>query len=268
MRVLIVEDQPELRQLLRRQVEALGFFADEATNRQDGLAMLFGDSEIAVVILDLGLPPKADDYEEGLIFLKTVQEKNSLAKIIVLTGQSSPVVTMRAIEQGAFDYLEKPVDRQALHYALQRAMLFRDTHASLREDARVSVHIVADAATELNTKALRDEPMKKLIMSLLEKNNFNISATARELNMSREHLYYYLKKNIRFNGPKRTGCKEFLHCKNSSLGSNPKASQTPSFNLSSGGLYALLAARHCWRHHHQPAGHCARHPGSKQFCEL
>jgi len=40
---------------------------------------------------------------------------------------------MRAIEQGAFDYLEEPVDRQALHYALQRAMLFRDTHASLRE---------------------------------------------------------------------------------------------------------------------------------------
>ena len=74
MRVLIVEDQPELRQLLRRQVEALGFSADEATNRQDGLAMLFGDSEIAVVILDLGLPPKADDYEEGLIFLKTVQD--------------------------------------------------------------------------------------------------------------------------------------------------------------------------------------------------
>ena len=43
MRILIVEDQPELRQLLRRQVEALGFSADEATNRRDGLAMLFGD---------------------------------------------------------------------------------------------------------------------------------------------------------------------------------------------------------------------------------
>jgi len=96
------------------------------------------------------------------------------------------------------------VDRQALHYALQRAMLFRDTHASLREDARVSVHIVADAATELNTKALRDEPMKKLIMSLLEKNNFNISATARELNMSREHLYYYLKK-YKIQRPKKDG---------------------------------------------------------------
>jgi len=194
MRILIVEDQPELRQLLRRQVEALGFSADEATNRRDGLAMLFGDSEIGVVILDLGLPPKADDSEEGLIFLKTVQAKNSLAKIIVLTGQSSPVVTMQAIEQGAFDYLEKPVDRQALHYALQRAMLFRDTHASMRESSKVSLHLVADAATEINTKALREQPMQKLIISLLEKNNFNVSATARELQMSREHLYYYLKK--------------------------------------------------------------------------
>ncbi|MFN4997959.1 MAG: helix-turn-helix domain-containing protein, partial [Betaproteobacteria bacterium] len=65
-------------------------------------------------------------------------------------------------------------------------------------------HIVADAATELNTKALRDEPMKKLIMSLLEKNNFNISATARKLNMSREHLYYYLKK-YKIQRPKKDG---------------------------------------------------------------
>ncbi len=204
MRVLIVEDQSEIRELLRRQVEALGFSADEATNRQDGLAMLFGDSEIGAVILDLGLPPKADHFEEGLTFLKIVQAKNSLAKVIVLTGQSSPVVTMRAIEQGAFDYLEKPVDRQALQYSLQRAMLFRDTHANLRESSKISLHLVADAATEINTKALREQPMQKLIMSLLEKNNFNVSATARELQMSREHLYYYLKK-YKIQRPKKIG---------------------------------------------------------------
>jgi DNA-binding NtrC family response regulator len=204
MRVLIVEDQSEIRELLRRQVEALGFSADEATNRQDGLAMLFGDSEIGAVILDLGLTPKADHFEEGLTFLKIVQAKNSLAKVIVLTGQSSPVVTMRAIEQGAFDYLEKPVDRQALQYSLQRAMLFRDTHANLRESSKISLHLVADAATEINTKALREQPMQKLIMSLLEKNNFNVSATARELQMSREHLYYYLKK-YKIQRPRKDG---------------------------------------------------------------
>ena len=204
MRVLIVEDQSEIRQLLRRQVEALGFSAEEATNRQDGLAMLFGDSEIGAVILDLGLPPKADHFEEGLTFLKIVQAKNSLAKVIVLTGQSSPVVTMRAIEKGAFDYLEKPVDRQALQYSLQRAMLFRDTHANLRESSKISLHLVADAATEINTKALREQPMQKLIMSLLEKNNFNVSATARELQMSREHLYYYLKK-YKIQRPRKDG---------------------------------------------------------------
>jgi DNA-binding NtrC family response regulator len=204
MRVLIVEDQSEIRELLRRQVEALGFSADEATNRQDGLAMLFGDSEIGAVILDLGLPPKADHFEEGLTLLKIVQAKNSLAKVIVLTGQSSPVVTMRAIEQGAFDYLEKPVDRQALQYSLRRAMLFRDTHANLRESSKISLHLVADAATEINTKALREQPMQKLIMSLLEKNNFNVSATARELQMSREHLYYYLKK-YKIQRPRKDG---------------------------------------------------------------
>ena len=194
MRVLIVEDLPEVRQLLRRQIEALGFVVDEATNRTDGLAMLFGDPEIGIVLLDLGLPPNAHDFEEGIQFLKTVADHNSLAKVIVLTGQSAPTVTLKAIEYGAFDYLEKPIDRQALHYAIKRAELFHKTHDNMREADKVNISIVADASAEINMKDIRGQATNKLLRTMFEKNHFNVSATARQLNMSREHLYYYLKK--------------------------------------------------------------------------
>ncbi len=63
MSVLIVEDQTEVRNTLSALVESLGFEVDLATNTTDGLAMLSDDSEIGVVLLDLGLPPDGAQYE-------------------------------------------------------------------------------------------------------------------------------------------------------------------------------------------------------------
>lgn len=194
MRVLIVEDQPEVRSVLRRLVEALGHPVDEATNREDGIAMLFTDNDIGSVLLDLGLPPHPDHYSEGIAFLSTVSARNSLAKIIVLTGHAAPDATRQAIEHGAFDYLEKPIDPSALAYALHRAALFYQSHLGMRESAKVNVSLVADASSDVSMKDYRGQAMSKLLKTVLHENGFNVSAAARQLNMSREHLYYYLKK--------------------------------------------------------------------------
>ena len=194
MRVLIVEDLPDVRAVLRRMVESLDHPVDEATNREDGIAMLFADNEIGAVLLDLGLPPHADHYSEGIEFLKAVSAHNSLAKAIVLTGHAAPEATRQAIEHGAFDYLEKPIHPSALAYALHRAALFYQYHLSMRESAKVNVSLVADASSEMSIKDYRGQAMIKLLKSVLHDNGFNVSAAARSLNMSREHLYYYLKK--------------------------------------------------------------------------
>lgn len=194
MRVLIVEDQQEVRAVLRRMVEALGHPVDEATNRDDGIAMLFADNEIGTVLLDLGLPPHADHYSEGIAFIKTVSARNSLAKIIVLTGHAAREATRQAIEHGAFDYLEKPIDPVALAYGLHRAVLFYQYHLGMRESDKVNVSLVADASGEMSMKNYRGQAMSKLLKTVLHENGFNVSAAARRLNMGREHLYYYLKK--------------------------------------------------------------------------
>ncbi len=194
MRVLIVEDLPDIRTVLRRMVEALGHPVDEATNREDGIAMLFGDNEIGAVLLDLGLPPYVDHYSEGIEFLKAVSARNGLAKVIVLTGHAAPEATRQAIEHGAFDYLEKPIDPGALAYGLHRAALFFQYHLVMRESDKVNVSLVADASSEMSIKDYRGQAMSKLLKTVLNENGFNVSAAARRLNMGREHLYYYLKK--------------------------------------------------------------------------
>ena len=77
MRVLIVEDDPSLRPLQRELVESLGHEVDEATNAADALAMLKGDPEIELVLLDLGLPPDAQGISEGIRFLREARLWNA-----------------------------------------------------------------------------------------------------------------------------------------------------------------------------------------------
>ena len=83
MRVLIIEDDHQLRALQRDLVENLGHEVDEATNAKDGLAMLKGDPDIELVLLDLGLPPAPQDITEGLWFLQEARLWDALLKVVV-----------------------------------------------------------------------------------------------------------------------------------------------------------------------------------------
>jgi len=194
MRVLIVEDQTEVRNTLSALVESLGFEVDLATNTTDGLAMLSDDSEIGVVLLDLGLPPDPNSFSEGMRFLKDAAARSSITKVIVITGQTAAAATEQAIQHGAFDFLMKPITREELKQALNRAVLYYARHANMCKEAQIAMYIVADGSSEESAKNTKDAVMTKLFRTVLNDTNHNVSAAARRLNMSREHLYYYLKK--------------------------------------------------------------------------
>lgn len=194
MRVLVVEDHPDTRDMLRRMIESMGYAVDESTNRKDGIAMLLGDPDIGVVLLDLGLPPAEHDFTEGIGFLKEAALRSSLTKIIVLTGQEVSQATLSAIEHGAFDYLQKPCDHIQLSHAIERAALFYQSHSTMRGESKVSMYIVADASTDSSVKGFKDHAMIRLLRTVLAETGHNVSEAARRLNIGREHLYYYLKK--------------------------------------------------------------------------
>lgn len=195
MRFLIVEDQADVRQVLRRIIESLGLETDEATNREDGLAMMAEDPEIGVVLLDLGLPPDANGYSEGIAFLKEIARRSSLTKVIVITGQAASPATLAAIEHGAHDLLIKPFDAEHLRYAIQRACLFhKSQRESLAQEAKVPMNLVTKADDEQSMKRARDEAMAQVFRTMLAECNQNVSETARRLKISREGLHYYLKK--------------------------------------------------------------------------
>jgi len=80
----------------------------------------FRSANPAVVLLDLGLPPRPANPEEGLAALSELLALDRLAKIIIITGQGEKDVALQAVGSGAYDFLCKPVEMDELKLLLKR----------------------------------------------------------------------------------------------------------------------------------------------------
>jgi two-component system NtrC family response regulator len=79
-----------------------------------------------VVLLDLGLPPHPASPDEGMATLSSMLERNSQAKVIIVTGQGEKANALQAIGAGAYDLLAKPVDLDELKIILKRTFHIAD----------------------------------------------------------------------------------------------------------------------------------------------
>ncbi|MBF0458532.1 MAG: response regulator [Nitrospirae bacterium] len=187
--VLVVEDDIALRKQVCFAVERY-YTVYEAQNRREAVRAL-KNSDIAVAILDLGLPPASNTPAEGLKIIDYIMD-NSETKILVLTGQDSEEVTAASIRRGVFDYIAKPVNMEKVLYAIERAILFRNSERQIGEDGVKQIYVSAKLGDGL--QSIREEAERKLIRKVLLENNFNIYKSARIIGIRRENLYYFIKK--------------------------------------------------------------------------
>ena len=116
--LLIVEDDPALQVQMKWAFDA--YEVALASNREEAIAEL-RHSEPAVVTLDLGLPPDSDGVTEGFKTLSQILELAPDTKIIVLTGQNDVANALRAVSEGAHDFLSKPFEAGVLSLIIDRA---------------------------------------------------------------------------------------------------------------------------------------------------
>jgi len=81
----------------------------------------FLSQDIPLVLLDLGLPPHPQNPKEGLRLLEEFLLKKPMSKIIVVTGQEEKGAALEAIEKGAYDYYQKPIQLEELRIIIKRA---------------------------------------------------------------------------------------------------------------------------------------------------
>ncbi|MFZ0709902.1 MAG: PEP-CTERM-box response regulator transcription factor, partial [Terrimicrobiaceae bacterium] len=98
----------------------------------------FTSQRPSVIILDLGLPPRPNEPEEGLETLSSLLALERTAKIIIISGQSDKDNALRAVGAGAYDFFCKPVELDELKLLLRRCFHVAELEKEYREMQRHS----------------------------------------------------------------------------------------------------------------------------------
>jgi two-component system NtrC family response regulator len=180
-KLLIVEDDEGLQAQLKWAYE--DFDVTIVGNRQDALAALRAD-EPAVVTLDLGLPPDPDGTTEGFAVLDAIMALKPDTKVIVASGHGARESALQAIERGAYDFYQKPIDIEALGLIVRRAMNLhvieqenRDLASRVGDDKTVLGRLIT-AAPEMIKVARTIERVAKTNVSVML---LGASGTGKEL---------------------------------------------------------------------------------------
>jgi two-component system, NtrC family, response regulator len=118
-KLLIVDDNENIRTQMKWAL-AQDYDVHLAENRQAAVEEC-ARNHPQVVLLDLGLPPSPSDPTEGFATLGEILAINPFTKVIVITGQGEKENALRAIGEGAYDFLNKPIDAKELEVILKRA---------------------------------------------------------------------------------------------------------------------------------------------------
>ncbi len=124
MRILVVEDETELRELLGRALKRQGHAVDLAADGIDGLHYA-AEYPIDLAIIDLGLPG-----ESGMEIVRQVRERGLKYPILILTARSDWQDKVEALEIGADDYVTKPFRIEELMARVNALMRRSAGHAA------------------------------------------------------------------------------------------------------------------------------------------
>ncbi len=111
-KILLVEDDPGARTTLAAILEDEGHVVVACQNGEEALAVVFGDSEetdIDIVVSDLRLPDIS-----GMDILRALKDSKPDTAFILMSGHATLETAVEAVNQGAFSYLVKPLDLDAL----------------------------------------------------------------------------------------------------------------------------------------------------------
>lgn len=116
--ILIVDDEDDIRSLIKGILEDEGYETSEAANAAQALELVEQKSP-DLIILDIWLQ---DSDQDGLEILKTVKEKNSILPVLMISGHGTIETAVSSIKEGAYDFIEKPFKSDRLLLMVSRAL--------------------------------------------------------------------------------------------------------------------------------------------------
>jgi putative two-component system response regulator len=142
-RVLIVDDEPVVRKILRGKLSIDGYHCDEAGNAEEALGRL-AEAPAQLVILDIKMPGKS-----GVDLLPEIKLKYPDTAVIMATAVTDTAAAIRCMRDGVYDYLVKPFNLDEVTLSADRALEKRRLELENRAYQKHLEQMVAKRAAEL-----------------------------------------------------------------------------------------------------------------------
>ena len=117
-KILVIDDDNSLRRVLEYNLQEEGYDVQAASSGEEGL-YLFGKSQPNLVITDMKMSGM-----DGLMVLKSIKERSSETLVVIITAFGTVDVAVEAMKAGAYDYITKPFNRDALKLTVSKALQF------------------------------------------------------------------------------------------------------------------------------------------------
>ena len=130
MKLLIIEDEPDMRNALKKGFIKKGYMVDTAEDGEEGSYLALVNT-YDVIVLDLNLPGK-----DGLEILQEIRDRSKTQRVIILSARSSVPDKITGLDMGANDYLAKPFDFMELE-ARVRSLARREM---VQNDTKINIH--------------------------------------------------------------------------------------------------------------------------------
>jgi len=194
-RVLIVEDEQHLREMLHTSLTEMGLRPTAARNAEAALRLI-NQHFFALALIDLNLPGIG-----GLELCEILHEQRPHIQSIILTGFGDLDSARQAIRLEVVDFLTKPCGMDDLEHALNRARLrwldrWSGQAMTVESEVPPDNHAARSSTPMIDSKSLRsmEEMERELILASLARHNGNRQAAASDLGISVRKLYYRLQQ--------------------------------------------------------------------------
>jgi FixJ family two-component response regulator len=169
--VYVVDDDEDLRGAIEWLLGTVGLPGRSFGSGQEFLDGFDGGNAPGCIVLDVRMPGKS-----GLEVQQELKARDCLLPIIILTGHGDAPMAARAIKDGAFDFVEKPFNKQALLDVIQKAIHESEAHILIRQQRD-------EVFRHLQSLSARERQVLDLILK--GKNNPEMAV---ELNISRRTI--------------------------------------------------------------------------------
>jgi len=188
MKILLIDDEPDILRVLSRSLHADGYDVSTALNGAQGLAE-FERVPCDIVITDIKMPGM-----DGIDVLKRIKEREPDTEVIIITGHGDINSAVEALHFGASDFINKPVRDQALAIALKRAQDKIDIRRRLKEYTHDLETKIQAATTELRRRS-------NFLAKLIRSSNDGIVATDEQFrivvfNPGAERIFGHFQEEI------------------------------------------------------------------------